>query len=127
MTTPGDPMDAYETLRAAISEGRFRFPNDAGTVEDMLWLQADYEKRRVDHLPSRKKDTADCLAAIAYHLTHNVRAWTLAGKVEGAGIAAIQPELGGGVTVAQSTKYAGFDSYMELLRDQYGIGRAGVV
>lgn len=124
MTTPGDPMAAYETLRAAISEGRFRFPNDPETIEDMLWLQADYEKRRVDHLPNRKKDTADCLAAIAYHLTHNVRPWTLTGKVENAGMAAIQPQLGGSVTIADSTKYGGFGSYMDMVRHERGIGRA---
>lgn len=124
MTTPGDPMAAYETLRAAISEGRFRFPNDPETIEDMLWLQADYEKRRVDHLPNRKKDTADCIAAIAYHLTHNVRPWTLTGKVENAGMAAIQPQLGGAVTVAESTKYAGFDSYMDMVRHERRIGCA---
>lgn len=120
-TKPKDPMAAYECLRAAISEGRFRFPDDAETVEDMLWLQADYEKRRVDHLPGRKKDVSDCLAAIAYHLSHNVRAWTLTDKVEGANIAAVQPQLGGVVT---PIPYAGFDSYMDLVRWREGIGYA---
>ena len=87
-TFPGDPMAAYECLRAAISEGRFKFPDDGETVEDMLWLQVDFEKRRVDHLPNRKKDTADCLAAIAFHLTHRVNVWTMVDKIAGAGFAA---------------------------------------
>lgn len=121
MTTPTDPMAAYETLRAAISEGRFKFPHDVETLDDMLMLQADYERRRVDHLPGRKKDTADALACVAFHLTHNVRAWTLAGKVEGAALAAVQPELGGMVT---PVPYNGHASYMDMVRDQFGIGRA---
>lgn len=99
-TKPNDPMAAYETLRAAISEGRFRFPDDGETVDDMLWLQVDFQKRKVDHLPNRKKDTADCLAAIAYHLTHSVQAFRFVGKIEGAGLAAAVagPVLGGTVT-----------------------------
>jgi hypothetical protein len=121
MTTPNDPMGAFECLRASIAEGRFRFPSDPETVEDMLWLQADYEKRRVDHLPNKKKDTADALAAVAYHLTHNVRAWTLAGKVEGANIASVQPQLGGVVT---PIPYAGHESYMDMVRAERGIGYA---
>jgi hypothetical protein len=121
MTTPTDPMAAYETLRAAITEGRLRFPHDAETLDDMLMLQADYERRRVDHLPNRKKDVSDALAAVAYHLTHGVRPWTLAGKVEGATIAAIQPELGGVVT---PIPYAGHGSYMDMVRGERGIGYA---
>jgi hypothetical protein len=121
MTTPNDGMGAYECLRASISEGRFKFPHDVETLDDMLMLQADYERRRVDHLPGRKKDTADALAAVAYHLTHNVRPWTLAGKVEGATLAAVQPELGGVVT---PIPYNGHESYMEMLRAERGIGYA---
>ena len=55
MTSPRDPMQAYETLRNAVSEGRFRFPDDRDTVRDMLALQADYKKQRVDHIPNQKK------------------------------------------------------------------------
>ena len=54
----------------------------------MLALQADYQKQRVDHLPNQKKDTADCLAAVCYHLTHQVNPWQFVGKIEGAGFAA---------------------------------------
>jgi hypothetical protein len=98
-------MASYETPRAAISEGRFRFPHDVETLDDMLMLQADYEKRRVDHLPRRKKGVSDALAA---------------GKVEGAGIAAVQPALA--ATVTPTFAYAGHESYMEMVRHERGIG-----
>jgi hypothetical protein len=114
-TKPNDPMAAYETLRAAISEGRLRFPDDGETVDDMLWLQVDFEKRKVDHLPNRKKDTADCLAAIAYQLTHSVQPFRHVGQIEGAsGAAAVAaPRLSGQVT---GVPYAGFASAMEEIR-----------
>ena len=114
-TAPNDPMAAYETLRAAISEGRFRFPDDRETVDDMLWLQVDFEKRKVDHMPNRKKDTADCLAAIAYQLTHSVQAFRHVGQIDGASVAAAiaVPKLGGRVT---GIPYPGFSSAMDEIR-----------
>jgi hypothetical protein len=81
----------------------------------MLWLQVDFEKRKVDHLPNRKKDTADCLAAIAYQLTHSVQPFRHVGQIEGAsGAAAVAaPRLSGQVT---GVPYAGFASAMEEIR-----------
>jgi hypothetical protein len=84
-TSPNDPMQAYETLRMAISEGRFQFPADEETVSDMLALQADYSRKRVDHLPGRKNDVSDCLACVAFHLTHRVNTWAMVDKVAGGG------------------------------------------
>lgn len=60
-----------------------RFPGDAEAIDDMLMSQADYERRHVDRLPGRKKGTADALAAVCYHLSYGVPAWTagwLAGR-----------------------------------------------
>jgi len=121
-TSPNDPMQAYECLRAAISEGRFRFPNDRETVEDMLWLQVNFEKRRVDHLPNRKKDTVDCLAAIAFHLTHRLNPWQFRDRIEGAGFAAAlsAPKAPGIVTDVPSP-YAGFHSAMDEIRYRRGM------
>ena len=123
-TSPNDPMAAYETLRAGINEGRFFFPKDDETTEDMKLLQIDYAKSRgigkVDHLPGKKKDTADCLAAIAFHLTHAVSPWTMVDKVEGAGYAAAiaTPSIGGTVT---GIPYAGFSSAMDEIRYRRGM------
>ena len=110
-TSPTDPMKAYETLRNAISEGRFMFPDDGETVEDMLWLQVDHDKQKVDHLPHKKKDTADCLAAIAYHLTHEVPIWQLVDRVDGAIRAATvtQRQLGGQVTSIPPPRLSAMD------------------
>jgi hypothetical protein len=122
MTSPNDPMAAYESLRHAISEGRFRFPNDRETVRDMLALQCDHQKQRVDHLPGQKKDVSDCLAAIAYHLTHQVNPWQYVDKIENAGFAAAMavPKLGGQVTNIP----APIGTDMDLIRIQRGIGSA---
>lgn len=120
-TSPGDPLAAYECLRAGISEGRFRFPADAETVRDMLALQADYQKQRVDYLPNMKKDVSDCLAAICFHLTHQINSWAYVGKIEGAGFAAaMSSRLGGQVTGIPYP--VGTD--MEIIRIQRGIGSA---
>lgn len=121
-TTVADPCAAYETLRMAISEGRFLFPDDPETVGDMLGLQIDHAKQRVDHLPGKKKDTADCLAAIAYHLTHKVNTWAMIDKVAGAAYAAAvnTPTLGGTTT---PIPHGGFDTAMQLIRHQRGIYR----
>ena len=107
--------------RNAISEGRFKFLDDGETVEDMLWLQVDHQKQRIDHLPNRKKDTADCLAAIAFHLTHQVQPWGFVGKIEGAGFAAAiaSPTLGGQVTNVPGPRFN--VSEMDLIRSMRGM------
>jgi hypothetical protein len=122
-TTPGDPAAACECLRIAIAEGRYRFPDDPETVRDMLALQIDREKNKIDHLPGQKKDVSDCLAAIAYHLTHHVQAFAFMDRIEGASFAAAiaRPQLGGEVT-GIPPPHCGFGSHMELIRFQRGIG-----
>jgi hypothetical protein len=39
-------------------------------------------------LAGQKKDVSDALAGVCYHLTHQVNAWQLVGKVQNAGFAA---------------------------------------
>lgn len=66
----------------------------------MLALQMDERRQKVDHLPNQKKDTADALAAVCYHLSHQVNAWQLVGRVKNAGFAATMasPTIGGTIT-----------------------------
>jgi len=99
-TSPDDPTAAYESLRIAISEERFRIPKDHETVKDMLALQMDKRRQKVDHVSGQKKDTADALAGVCYHLSHQVQPWTLVGNVQNAGFAAAisQPHLRGTVS-----------------------------
>jgi hypothetical protein len=127
-TAPGDPMAAYETLRAAISEGRFRFQNDAKLIDAMLMLQCDHERQRVDHLPNWTKDVSDAMACIAYQLTHRVKPYLLAGKVDGAerASAIAAPRLASTVTPIPShgTGTDNHEATMALIRWCNGIGRA---
>ena len=116
-TTPDDPSAAYESLRIAISEDRFRFPKDPETCRDMLALQMDERRQKVDHLPGQKKDTADALAGVCFHLSHQVQPWALVNKVKGAGFAAAinTPRLGGQVTSIRPPGLSAMDE-VRLLR-----------
>jgi hypothetical protein len=89
--------------------------DDIRYLDDMLWLQVDFEKRKVDHLRNRKKDTSDCLTAIANQLIHLVQLLRHVGQIEGASIAATvaAPKLGGQVTDISLT---GFAPAMEEVR-----------
>jgi hypothetical protein len=110
-------------LRNGINEGRFFFPADDATVEELKLLQVDRSASRglgkVDHLPSKTKDVSDCLSVIAFRLTHQVPVWSLVGRVPGASFAAATatPELGGQITNIPS---AGID-YMALIRNERGM------
>jgi hypothetical protein len=119
-TTPDNPCASYESLRTAVAENRIRFPKDPETCRDMLALQIDNRRNKVDHLPNGKKDTADALAGVCFHLTHQVDAWQLVGKVKGAAYAAsvAAPKIGGQVT---RIPYRGFPSAMAEIRALRGM------
>ena len=64
---------------------------------------------------------ADALAAVYYHLTHNVNPWAVVDRVDNAGYAATlnSPKAPGHIT---GILHAGFGSAMELIRYQRGMG-----
>lgn len=99
MTSPNDPTAAYEALRGAVAEGRVQFPADEKTVEELLALELDQKRMRVDHPPNGSKDSADALAGAVFQLSR-VPAWQLVGHVKGAALAAAltTPRIGGQVT-----------------------------
>jgi|GEM_PF-6765928 len=99
MTAPTDPCAAYEALRACVVDGRIEFPTDEKVVEELLQLELDQKKMRIDHPPSGSKDSADALTGAVYRLTQ-VPAWQLVDKVRGAALASAinNPKLGGTVT-----------------------------
>jgi hypothetical protein len=99
MTSPTDPCAAYESLRLAVIEQRVRFPADDTVVAELLQLELDQKKQRIDHPPTGSKDTADALAGAVYQLSR-LPAWQLVGTVPNATYAAAiqNPALGGTVT-----------------------------
>ena len=53
-TFPGDPTACYEALRLGVVEGRIRFPNHPVVTEELLALELDQKRQRVDHPPLRQ-------------------------------------------------------------------------
>lgn len=66
------------------------------------------------------QDVADALAAVCYHLTHNVNPWGFVDTIEGAGYAAAMasPKAPGIVT---PVPYAGFHSALDEIRYRRGM------
>ena len=117
-TAPSDPCAAYEALRLAVVEGRVRFPRDPVVVEELLALEHDRRRNRIDHPPNGSKDLADALAGAVYQLSR-VPAWQLIDRVPNAGYAAAvnQPRLGGAVTPIPSPG----TGYLDLIRAARGM------
>jgi hypothetical protein len=63
------PMDAYDTLKAAIYEGRLRFYEYEPLLEELRTVQKDNVRNKVDHPRGKSKDVADALAGITFTLT----------------------------------------------------------
>lgn len=62
------PMDAYDTLKSAIYEGRVIMYNYEPLLKELRELQKDNVKNKVDHPRNGKKDLADALAGVVYSL-----------------------------------------------------------
>lgn len=116
MTSPSNPIDAYEVLRLAVAESRIRFPRDPTVIGELLALELNRKRMRVDHPPNGSKDSADSLAGCVYQLSR-IPPWQLVGKVEGAGYAAAvaQAPLGGTVTPIRTSE-TGAMSMIRALR-----------
>ena len=65
------PIDAYETLKSAVYEGRINMYKYEPILDELRKLQKDNLKNKVDHPRGGKKDVADALAGIVFSLTTN--------------------------------------------------------
>lgn len=63
------PMDAYDTLKSALYEGRIRMYRYEPVLDELRKLQKDNVKRKVDHVRGGRKDVADALAGVTFSLT----------------------------------------------------------
>ncbi len=119
-TSATNPTEAYEALRCAVVEGRARFPADQGVVDELLALELDRKRMRVDHPPQGSKDSADALAGAVFQLTR-IPPFMLVNKVKGAGYASAvaSPALGGTVTSVPGPRIN--VSEMDLIRSMRGI------
>jgi hypothetical protein len=112
MTSPSNPTEAYESLRCSVVESRIKFPHDETVIDELLALELDRKKMRVDHPPQGSKDSADALAGVTFQLSR-LNAWQLVEKVKNAGFAAAMatPSIGGTVT-----GYSGASALSEMDR-----------
>ncbi len=88
-------------------------------MAELLALELDQKRMRIDHPPNGTKDSADALAGAVYQLSR-IPAWQLVDQVTGAGYAAAvsQAPLGGGqVTNIPSASI----NYMALVRESRGM------
>jgi hypothetical protein len=65
----------YEMLKAAFYDGRLDTPEHAKCQRELLRLERDEKKDKVDHRPRESKDVADALAGVVYGLTRRMEIW----------------------------------------------------
>jgi hypothetical protein len=62
----------YNELKSAYIEHRIIHPSHKVYVEELLGLQFEPKKNRIDHLPGAGKDCADAMASVVHILTNKV-------------------------------------------------------
>lgn len=65
----------YDTLKTAIYEGRVDFPMDEKLKGELLALEINYRKRKVDHNDQNTKDLSDAAAGVVFGLTQRREVW----------------------------------------------------
>jgi hypothetical protein len=63
--------DAYYTFRNALYDGRLKLVRYQPFIDEVLSLEDDLERGKVDHPPDGSKDVADAVASVVYHCTIN--------------------------------------------------------
>lgn len=71
VTTPVPYMEA----KSAYIEGRIIHPRHEIYIDELLFLEYDPKKQRVDHLPNRHNDTCDAVVGVVHILTHKVASY----------------------------------------------------
>lgn len=72
-------LQPYDVLKTALLEGRVRIPADNFLLSELLGLELDIQKGKVDHSPRGSKDVADALAGVVYGLTWKRYFWGIHG------------------------------------------------
>jgi hypothetical protein len=69
--------DAYDTLKSAIYDKRVSAPKDDHLLGELLALELDHERGKVDHpsIQGASKDVSDALAGVVYGLTMRRAVW----------------------------------------------------
>lgn len=66
---------AYDVLKTAMADGRVGAPRDPHALKELISLEKDTVKNKVDHPPKGSKDVADAMAGVAFGLTMRREIW----------------------------------------------------
>ena len=65
----------YILLKNALYDQRVKIPNHDRLYDELISLERNEQKGKVDHRPQKSKDLADCLAGVVYGLIRQKRVW----------------------------------------------------
>jgi len=65
----------YDLLKTALYDGRVKIPTDECLLRELLSLERDQVRGKVDHPPRGSKDVADALCGVVWGLTRRRRIW----------------------------------------------------
>lgn len=83
--------EPYDVLKAALYDGRVNAPSDPHLLHELLSLEMDYERGKIDHPPGGSKDVADSLAAVVHGLTYRRETWANHGVPLGGALEKVRP------------------------------------
>lgn len=73
--------DAYVALKSALYDGRVLAPAHELAEKELLHLEWDAKKKKVDHPPKGSKDISDAMAGVAYGLLMRREIWFKHGQI----------------------------------------------
>ena len=65
----------YEILKQALYDGRVKIPKHDKLQKELIELEFDAQKNKIDHPPNSSKDISDCLAGVVYGLSMRRATW----------------------------------------------------
>lgn len=65
----------YQLLKTALYDGRIKIAHKPKLLHELLTVEMDFKKGKIDHTPHGSKDIADALAGVVYGLTMRREIW----------------------------------------------------
>jgi hypothetical protein len=69
----------YAVLKTALYDTRVKIPTHELLKQELLGLEYDPKKNKIDHPPTKSKDVSDALAGVVYGLTMRREVWAMHG------------------------------------------------
>jgi len=66
---------AYDVLKQALYDGRVLAPEHPKALKELVTLEIDVKKNKIDHPPHSSKDVADSIAGVVFGLTMRLEIW----------------------------------------------------